>query len=758
MRRLLVVVTAVAVAASLLTAVGPAPRAEAANAALWNPGYIISDAMFYDGAAMNAASIQEFLEQKVTSCTSGFTCLRDYRQNTPTMAPTALCPGGYAGAVNERASSIIAKVGAACNISQKALLVLLEKEQSLVTHKSPSSTRFARATGFSCPDTAPCDPAYAGFFYQVYHAARQFQNYAADPTRWNYQAGRVNNILYHPNAACGTAPVYIQNKATAGLYIYTPYQPNTAALGNLYGTGNGCSSYGNRNFWRIFSDWFGSPTVGSSLLRTTANATVYLVSGDNKYAIPSVAILSSLAPLGVVGYVSQSYLDGLTTRHNVGRSIRSPGGTIYFFDAGMKLPFTSCAQAADYGASCASDGYVQLTEGQISAFASGPALTSVVGTVEGARYFVDDGVKVEILDATAQSLAGIPSAMNVLTENAVAHLPLGSPIVRDGVFLRNRTSGTFSLLTEGNRYAIPAGSEAGLGVTTRATGSLWAASLATIPDGGVPFAGVVQAPDSSATTAVAATGRYEITGGGFAAEPLTVAQSLIDSYPVLGTIGPGSFIKSTTSAVVYIVMPENVRPVSSWGALLALTTDGNPVIIRMAPSLVQKFAVGPVALTAGTLARSPSNGTVYFINGVTSRVALSSFIFTTEAGFGPLVFASEERIQGYPLEPKRMTFAFSCGADLYVAAGGRLHLVAPELVPEYPFDPVPLDEFTCRRAKIGVPATDLIRTPNGAIFQLVDGVKRPAASMARLAEIAPGVAWLNVHPSFAAAIPTGPLA
>ena len=52
--------------------------------------------------------------------------------------------------------------------------------------------------------------------------------------------------------------MYIRNQATAALYIYTPYRPNQGALNNLYGTGDSCSSYGNRNFWRMFTDWFGS--------------------------------------------------------------------------------------------------------------------------------------------------------------------------------------------------------------------------------------------------------------------------------------------------------------------------------------------------------------------------------------------------------------------------------------------------------------------------------------------------------------------
>lgn len=72
-----------------------------------------------------------------------------------------------------------------------------------------------------------------------------------------YRPG-VSYIRWSPNGACGGDNVNIVNRATAALYSYTPYQPNQAALNNLYGTGDGCSAYGNRNFWRDFNNWFGS--------------------------------------------------------------------------------------------------------------------------------------------------------------------------------------------------------------------------------------------------------------------------------------------------------------------------------------------------------------------------------------------------------------------------------------------------------------------------------------------------------------------
>ncbi|MCT9818774.1 hypothetical protein N3K63_00595 [Microbacterium sp. W1N] len=238
--------------------VAPTTAANAAVASDFNPGNIIDDATFYNSNAMDAAAVQQFLDARVKNCKAGYTCLKDYRQTTDTRAADRYC-NGYTGRENETAAQIIDNVARSCGISQQVLLVLLEKEQSLVTSSAPEARAYAAATGQGCPDTAPCNPATMGFFYQVYYAARQYEVYRLTPSNWGYQAGRWNTILYHPDASrnCGTQRVYIENQATAGLYIYTPYTPNAAALNNLYGTGDRCSSYGNRNFWRLFTDWFG---------------------------------------------------------------------------------------------------------------------------------------------------------------------------------------------------------------------------------------------------------------------------------------------------------------------------------------------------------------------------------------------------------------------------------------------------------------------------------------------------------------------
>jgi hypothetical protein len=269
-----------AIAILVIAGILPAPSpASALSGSEFRAGRIIDDSVFFDSTSMSADEIQDFLNAKVPVCdtngdqmhTSGqtrraysasrgysppFTCLKDYRQDVPSRAwEPQLCDGISPG--NKKSSQIIYEVSRSCGINPRVLLVLLQKEQSLVTDDWPWSIQYRSATGYGCPDTAPCDEAYYGFFNQVWSAARQFKRYARDADSFNFKAGRASLIQYNPNTSCGSSSVFIENQATANLYNYTPYQPNASALNNLYGTGDSCGAYGNRNFWRMYNDWFG---------------------------------------------------------------------------------------------------------------------------------------------------------------------------------------------------------------------------------------------------------------------------------------------------------------------------------------------------------------------------------------------------------------------------------------------------------------------------------------------------------------------
>lgn len=234
---------------------------------------ITDDSIFFNAGTLSTADIQNFLNSKVPTCDTNhagsgsnqppFTCLKSYVQSIPGKSADAYCPGSV-GAGTKSSAQIISDVANACQINPEVLIVLLQKEQSLVTDTWPWTSQYDEATGYGCPDSSPsCDADYAGFFNQLWNAAHQFQRYVKQAGSFNYAVGRNSYVQYNPNGGCGGTNLTMQTSATAALYNYTPYQPNAAALNNLYGSGDSCSAYGNRNFWRLFNDWFG-PTTNDS--------------------------------------------------------------------------------------------------------------------------------------------------------------------------------------------------------------------------------------------------------------------------------------------------------------------------------------------------------------------------------------------------------------------------------------------------------------------------------------------------------------
>lgn len=302
--RVLAVLTALAllVPVGIVDLWGGASAGAAPDPADFDPGYIISDSQFYDADAMTADEIKNFLNAKIGTCQNG-QCLNVAKvplESRPARyaadAPYSLVCEAITGG-DLWVWEVIYRVQVACGISAKVILVTLQKEQGLVTKTAPSDYALKYAMGYGCPDTAGCSSAVAGLGYQLYQGARQLKTYKLW-TGWNFQPG-PEYVSFHPSGTCGGTTVDIRNFATAALYNYTPYQPNAAALGNLYGTGDSCSSYGNRNFWRYYSDWFGNPTD-----LKPENVTVSRVGGATRYDVAVGVSTASFAAGVPVVYIA----------------------------------------------------------------------------------------------------------------------------------------------------------------------------------------------------------------------------------------------------------------------------------------------------------------------------------------------------------------------------------------------------------------------------------------------------------------------
>jgi hypothetical protein len=286
-QRLLFVVIACVLAVGLVPLLPPH-----STKASFNANRLIDDTVFNDTNSMTAGQVDSFLNQFPNSCIStnhGFSS-RD---------PVGYSPSsGYQFGGNTSAGNVIVDAAHAYDLNPRALIVTLQKEQSLVTGGSCSTLRYAAAVGYGCPDsgtthdysgidlytlngntvtsvsgTCVNSSVKVGFSQQVIRAAwllkfgqqRSLGNY-----NWAIVRGSWNNS--DDQQSCYSGPMtqgyrricpsgqdtyydgyltidgtstHMDTGATAALYWYTPH------------------FHGNQNFVSLWEGWFGSTSAPS---------------------------------------------------------------------------------------------------------------------------------------------------------------------------------------------------------------------------------------------------------------------------------------------------------------------------------------------------------------------------------------------------------------------------------------------------------------------------------------------------------------
>ena len=476
---------------TLVVSTGIALPAAALSASDWRASNIIDDAVFTDKNEMSVAQIQQFLNNKVPVCDTWgtqqsefgggtraqygaangnpapFTCLKDYYEVPKTSPGPGTPASNYGGAPVPSgaisAAQIIWNAAQKHNISPAVLLVKLGTESAgpLTSDDWPFHKQYLYAMGAHCPDSGPggsanCDPNYAGFSLQMDEGASLMRWYLDSMTQswWSYKKPYQNNhILWNVSeSGCGGADVYIENKATAALYTYTPYQPNQAALNNLYGTGDGCSAYGNRNFWRVYNDWFGPSRDRNPIVRSWESGRMFVRSGNgNLYYIADAGRLNDL------GYGSgrltgfSSVDDTYVWYHNAGDlpSVLTFGSApeVYFYERGV-LHYIDYATYQAYG-SPAVGNLPSYTKGY---FTEGAKATTVLRNyVNGDVYRIANGAKRYVVGPEAYSHYSIGSiSMVEAGVSILGNIPEDAPLAKPGTLIHNGTSSAGIVDSTGN--------------------------------------------------------------------------------------------------------------------------------------------------------------------------------------------------------------------------------------------------------------------------------------------------------------------
>lgn len=742
--------------------------AAAADASRFDPGMIISDSVFFDFGSMTQDAIQRFLENQVPNCKAIAgqpKCLRDYTTNIPDTIGVAGHCASVSAQQGVKASAVIYQVARACGVNPRVLLVLLQKEQGLVQATNPSIYMYNAATGYGCPDSDPaiCGKVFAGLFNQLYKAAGQFQWYGNPSSPFSrIKIGKVNNILYNPKSSCGTASILIKNQATADLYYYTPYTPNAAALKNLYGSGDSCSAYGNRNFWRFYSDWFGS-TVGGGFLLKSATSGVYLIVNNNKYLVSDTDLIAALKPLGPLGTISQDYLDSFTTAGNLNRLVKSVTGQYYFVDAGQKYPLASCSQATSLGLDCSTA--VQLTANELSALPSGAAMTQHIGATDGSEYLIVDGVKRQILDSYSANTAGYNlEQLAAVPITAFAYLPWGAPIANDKTMFLNASTGNYGVYVSGVYYQIDKSMFSDVNFAkwfTMSTGSLTNDGISKV-NSGVAISPFVLSPDGSSWL-ISDAGKMRLTNPDqvLSSAP-QVSNELLNAIPsISGKLTAPAFVQGAKDKRIYYLSAGVRRPTYSAADRLVLAAGmTDPQVLQISASALAQLTAGPLIYAPGDVVQSTKTANKYWVTDVNTLVKITTTADAAQFGLSTIKPIKAAAFTGYTSKLSLAGMKVICGDQIYIASAGRYYAIDASASAHYPGSVLMLNSLICSKLNIStVQFGRFIRTPDKKFWLVQKGKRRYISTTAKYLDLrGTMLAAVAVDAAFAAKIPVGTVA
>jgi LysM repeat protein len=740
------------------------PAANAADASRFDPGLIISDSVFYDFGTMKVADIQRFLESKVPVCKAKAgdpTCLRNYVDDEldkpgedGKCLPMAAKPA-------QTAAQIIFDIAHACSINPKVLLVVLQKEQGLIQSVNPTPYMYKAAMGFGCPDSDPaiCGKVHSGLFNQLYKAAGQLQWYGDPRGSFTYmKVGRTSNIRYSPTASCGTKPVLIKSIATTALYYYTPYTPNDAALKNLYGSGDACSAYGNRNFWRFYTDWFGS-TLGGGFLLKSASSGTYLIVDNNKYLVTDPDLLAAISPLGPVGTISQDYLNTFVDSGALTRVVKSVTGQYYFVEAGKKFTFSSCDLVAQFGLDCAAA--VQLTASQLAAFANGGSMSTYLPGDGTSTYLIKDGSKHEILDQASVQAAGLAlPALNNVSIKAFKSLPWGVPIAKNNSLITNRTNGKKALIVSGQYFEINPRTAADIDFSqwfSSSAGTLSSEGVSTI-DSQTPIR-TIAANSTGQAYLLSAVGKRKITNvESFTALAPTIADAIFDVIPNTQDepLTAPNLARATGETSVYLVRSAQRRLTISSADRLKFGLE-KTMVDEVAPSAFDQIALGEPVIAPGAFVKANNAATTYLIDGFNRALQVSTEAQAKTLGLAKPRVIKPEYLKGYNKKANADGLKFGCDGGILVPIAGKFHSIDSLDAAAYPGVVNNLDALTCAQlVRSDIQLGRFIRTPDKALWLVAGGKKRLIANTAAYLELkGERFPLLVVDAAFAAKLPIG---
>ena len=402
------------------------------QARIFNPSNIITDQELLDKSSLSQAAIQKFLERE-NSVLARYSQIID---NETLMA-----------------AEIIWEIGQKHSISPKFLLTTLEKEQGLIHSTQATEKALDWATGYGCYG-GTCKEKNRGFYNQVEASAETQEIYWQKTGQFAFGVGQTTNSF-------DGYPVTPANKATANLYIYTPYVGYSPELGVTQPYG------GNRLFWRIWHRYFTDQKfLDGQVAKEGAN--FWLIQNNQKRKFISEDLfLTDYKSNDVITVTAQdlaAYPEGVPVSFSNNSLVKSAtSGQIYLLTENQKRPIIdneALALLADFQIAITTNEIPTVADNQLTPYGLGSIISrssvypqgKLFKDETGKIWQVQDGLRKEVDPLVWQNRFDL-AELEITTAAELEKYPNGGMArLKDGTFVT--IDNKYYLISNGERMKI----------------------------------------------------------------------------------------------------------------------------------------------------------------------------------------------------------------------------------------------------------------------------------------------------------------
>ncbi len=340
----------------------------------------------------------------------------------------------------KHSSEIIFGASQKHGINPKALITLIQKEQSLVTNKAEKQSQIDWATGFACYDGQKPISRFAGFTNQVYSAAWRLDYFLKHPWEFKFRPGQSSKT---------TAGLIVpQNLATAALYNYTPYIK------------------ANKLFWKIWNKWFSyeeGPLAEGSLIKLANEPGVWLIQNNAKRPFYSKNIFLTSHSYEKVKTVSQKDF----IEYSIGEpmlfpdySVLKEGSNFYLVFKNIKRKFNGYELVKKIGIN--PEEIIEVNKKDLALYQDGPTINtpyptgSLIQNIDtGSVYYVVDDTFHPIISKDILDNNFSYRTLDKINNSELELLKIGDPIkLADGTLVKLNDNPTVYVISHGKKLAI----------------------------------------------------------------------------------------------------------------------------------------------------------------------------------------------------------------------------------------------------------------------------------------------------------------